>query len=470
MVTEQRIGWSALLSGNNGMRSLALAGGVALHAINVYVATTILPSVVAEIGGLDYYAWNTTLFIVASIIGSVLSAKLLAGLGPRGAYGVAAGLFGLGTFVCALAPSMPVLLLGRFVQGLGGGLLFALAYAMIRLVFTQTLWPRAMAIVSGMWGVATLAGPAIGGTFAELGSWRMAFWAVLPATAVFTALAIAILPGRNSDTSERPGLAMPQLGLLVLAVFAVSLGSVNPKLVWNTAGVAAALFLVAILIRIEGRAKTRLLPRDAFSPATQLCMLFVTISVLAITVTTSEMFIPLFLQVLHGQTPLVAGYLTVIMSAGWTMGSIMSSGRQGRRAEKAVRMAPFVALAGMALLALLMPRGSQGEWVMLAALSAAFALVGAGVGISWPHLLTRILQAAPSDEQDLASASITTVQLFATALGSALAGMVVNLAGLTDPGGVAGTQSSAFWLFAVFALMPLIGVVSAARSVGKLTR
>lgn len=199
-------------------------------------------------------------------------------------------------------------------------------------------------------------------------------------------------------------------------------------------------------------------------------MLFVTISVLAITVTTSEMFIPLFLQVLHGQTPLVAGYLTVIMSAGWTMGSIMSSGRQGRRAEKAVRMAPFVAFAGMALLALLMPRGSQGEWVMLAALSAAFALVGAGVGISWPHVLTRILQAAPSDEQDLASASITTVQLFATASGSALAGMVVNLAGLTDPGGEAGTRSAAFWLFAVFALMPLIGVVSAARSVGKLTR
>lgn len=255
VVTEQRIGWSALLSGNNGMRSLALAGGVALHAINVYVATTILPSVVAEIGGLDYYAWNTTLFIVASIIGSVLSAKLLAGLGPRGAYGVAAGLFGLGTFVCALAPSMPVLLLGRFVQGLGGGLLFALAYAMIRLVFTQTLWPRAMAIVSGMWGVATLAGPAIGGTFAELGSWRMAFWAVLPATALFAALALAILPGKSPGTGEGPRLAMPQLALLVLAVFAVSLGSINPKLAWNIASIAAALFLVAILVLIEGEGR-----------------------------------------------------------------------------------------------------------------------------------------------------------------------------------------------------------------------
>ncbi|BCQ62129.1 hypothetical protein PBOI14_38790 [Pseudomonas sp. Boi14] len=76
-------GWSALLLGKNGLRSAALAGGVALHAINVYLVTTLLPSVVKDIGGLDYYAWNTTLFVVASIIGSVLSTRALALLGPK---------------------------------------------------------------------------------------------------------------------------------------------------------------------------------------------------------------------------------------------------------------------------------------------------------------------------------------------------------------------------------------------------
>lgn len=466
-MTNRRIGWSALLSGGNGVRSLALAGGVALHAINVFVATTILPSVVADIGGLDYYAWNTTLFIVASIIGSVLSAKLLGLVGPRVAYAVAAGLFGLGTLICAVAPGMPVLLAGRFVQGLGGGFLFALAYSMIRLVFAEALWPRAMAIVSAMWGVATLAGPAIGGTFAELGSWRAAFWTMLPATVLFAGLAFAILPRKSPDTDEQSALALPQLGLLVLAVFVVSVGSVSPLLVWNIAGIAAALVLVAVLILVESRAQIRLLPRGAFSLAAPICMLFLTMSLLAITVTTSEMFIPLFLQVLHAQTPLLAGYLSVITSIGWTLGSILSSGNQGRRAEKAVRLAPMLTLAGMVLLAVLMPPASQGEWQVLAPLSVAFLLVGGGVGISWPHLLTRILLAAPRNEQDLASAAITTVQLFATALGAALAGMVVNLAGLTEPGGVPGTQSAAFWLFAVFALAPLIGIVTAARSLQK---
>ena len=169
-------GWAALLLGKNGLRSLALAGGVALHAINVYLVTTILPSVVKDIGGLDYYAWNTTLFVVASIIGSVLSARCLTGLGPRVAYAVAGLVFALGCGLCSLAPDMGVLILGRTVQGLGGGLLFALPYSMIRLVFDQALWPRAMALISGMWGAATLIGPAVGGVFAEYDAWRAAFW------------------------------------------------------------------------------------------------------------------------------------------------------------------------------------------------------------------------------------------------------------------------------------------------------
>lgn len=464
-MTDQRIGWGALLSGMNGIRSLALAGGVALHAINVYVATTILPSVVADIGGLDYYAWSTTLFVVASIIGSALSAKLLQAAGPRGAYGVAALVFGFGTFICAIAPDMPVLLVGRFVQGLGGGLLFALAYAMIRLVFAEALWPRAMAIISGMWGVATLTGPAIGGTFAELGAWRAAFWSVMPVIALFAVLALAVLPKKSRDRNEKSSLAFGQLVLLVLAVLAVSFGSVRPELIWNIAGIALALVLLGILIAIESRSRQRLLPRRTVRLTSPLGMLLVTISMLAITVTASEIFIPLFLQVLHAQTPLVAGYLAVVMSAGWTIGSIGCSGAQGLSVGRAIILAPVLSLAGMILLAMIFPVQSRGDWLSLGVICLAFAIVGLGVGIGWPHLLTRILQVAPKDEQDLASTSITTIQLFATAFGAALAGMVVNLAGLTQPGGVAGTASAAFWLFAAFALAPAIGLVSAARSV-----
>lgn len=125
-MNNQDNSWKALLSGSNGIKAIALAGGVGLHAINVFLATTILPSVVKDIGGLEFFSWNTTLFVTASIIGSVLSARLLSKKGPRNAYQFSIIIFSLGTLFCALAYSMPIMLIGRFIQGLGGGFLFAL--------------------------------------------------------------------------------------------------------------------------------------------------------------------------------------------------------------------------------------------------------------------------------------------------------------------------------------------------------
>jgi len=89
--------------------------------------------------------------------------------------------------------------------------------------------------------------------------------------------------------------------------------------------------------------------------------------------------------------------------------------------------------------------------------------VGLGIGFTWPHLVTQVFALEPAAEHDLAAAGITTVQLSAAALGAALAGMVANLAGLSHPGGIAGASSAAAWLFGLFALAPLAGVLTALR-------
>lgn len=464
-INPPKSGWAALLSGRNGVRSLALAGGVVLHAINVYIATTILPSVVRDIGGIDYYAWNTTLFVAASILGSALSARLLSSAGPRSAYVIATLVFVIGTFICAFAPSMQVMLAGRLVQGLGGGFLFALSYAMIRLVFDEALWPRAMALVSGMWGVATLVGPAVGGIFAELGVWRAAFWSLIPAAVLFAVLAVVVLPKRSIDNAERSPLPLAQLVLLTSAVLAVSFGSVSSVLFWNIAGLAAAAVLTTLLIRTESRARHRLLPAGALRLTTALGALYATMSLLAVAVTSGEIFVPLFLQIIHHQSPLIAGYLAALMAAGWTLGSIASAGASGKGITCAILAGPILGMAGMIVLAVLMPSESDGSWLALTPICLALVAIGSGVGVAWPHLLTRVFQVAPAGEQGLAAASITTVQLFATALGAALAGMVANVAGLTNPGGIAGIANAAVWLFGVFAFAPILAVFTAVRVV-----
>lgn len=444
-------GWSALLWGRNGLRSVALAGGVALHAINVYLVTTILPSVVKDIGGLDYYAWNTTLFVVASIIGSVVSAKCLSALGPRLAYSLAGLVFALGCGVCSSAPDMAVLVLGRTIQGLGGGLLFALPYSMIRLVFNQTLWPRAMALISGMWGAATLIGPAVGGVFAQYDAWRAAFWALIPLTLLFMLLAWAMLPGKSVEASPRLVLPWLQLLLLTGVVMAIALGSIKPSPLYNALGLVIGLVLLYAVYRVESSDRHRMLPKHSLSPGSALLPIYLSMSLMVIGMT-SEVFVPYFLQVLHLQTPLVAGYIAALMAAGWTLGALYSSGLALASANRAICCGPVFVVSGLALAAVCVPQ-SGSSLISLTGVSLAMIGVGTGIGLAWPHLLTRVLANVPDSEKDIAGASITTVQLIATAIGAALAGMIANMAGLSAPGGVEGAANAAAWLFGLYAVL-----------------
>lgn len=456
--------WAALLRGSNALRSIALAGGVALHAINVYVVTTILPSVIQDIGGLEYYAWNTTLFVVTSIVGSALSARLIEALGPRAAYLLAVLVFTVGSAACALAPSMPWLLAGRSVQGLGGGILFALSYALIRLVFEPALWSRAMALVSGMWGVATLCGPAIGGIFAQAGHWRLAFWALLPAAAALALIVALKVGGKSASRPARPtSLPWSTLGLLVVSVLAITAASLSTSLGWNLAGIAAGLAIAALIAAVDTRAAKRLLPTGAYRIGSPLGALYALMCLVVAAITT-EIFVPYFLQVIHGMSPLAAGYMTAAMAAGWTLAAMPSSTRSGPAADFLVRLSPAVILAALAALALMTPRTAllQSQ-AGLAVYVLALAGVGFGIGLSWPHLLTRIFNAAPPGEETLTSSSITTVQLYATALTAALADVIANSAGLADPGGVTGAQRAAQWLFGAFALAPAAALLLQAR-------
>ena len=162
-MSDKRTGWGEMLANGNGLKITVFAGGVALQAIEVFIGSALLPSIVRDIGGLELFAWNATVFIVASIAASIFAAIRPFGIGPRGNYLLATIAFGAGSLICGLSPSMEVMLVGRAVQGFGAGLLVAMTYAMIRLVFEPSLWPRAMALISSVWGIATLVGPAIGG-------------------------------------------------------------------------------------------------------------------------------------------------------------------------------------------------------------------------------------------------------------------------------------------------------------------
>ena len=463
MIPNNNSQWRDLFAGRNGAITFALSFGVVIHAVNILMATTILPSVVNDIGGISLYAWNTTLFVAASIIGSVLSARLLSSLGAKGAYLIATLLFFIGSLLCSIAPVMETMLIGRFIQGLGGGILFALSYAMVNIVYDQALWPRAMALISGMWGVATLVGPAVGGVFAQLDAWRYAFGIMLPVMLFYGVYLWFVLP-KNKETSQKnTGKKLPYLQLIILtiAVLLISSGSLSSSLTINLLSIVAVFILIAVLIFCEKRLPVRLLPSNTFKGFSLHALLYITISLLAIGMT-CEVFVPYYLQSLHGQTPLASGYMSALMALGWTVAEVISASWQGAKMRLSIFSGPIIVFAGLLVLAWAIPNPmlQTDNAIMLSIILFGLFFVGYGIGFGWPHLLTRILQAAAEEDKDIAGASITTVQLFATALGSAFAGMIVNLNGFNS-GTAQGLSSSASALFLFLALAPLIAIYTA---------
>ncbi len=146
--------WRQLLGARHLGASTVLAGGVLLYATNEFLTISLLPSAVVDIGGQRFYAWVTTVYLVASVIAATTVHSTLMRLGPRQAYLLGLTVFGAGSLGCALAPSMEVLLAGRTVQGFAGGLLAGLGYAVINTALPNTLWTKASALVSAMWGSA----------------------------------------------------------------------------------------------------------------------------------------------------------------------------------------------------------------------------------------------------------------------------------------------------------------------------
>jgi MFS family permease len=320
-----------------------------------------------------------------------------------------------------------------------------------------------------MWGVATLCGPAVGGLFAQAGHWRWAFWALLPLAAVQALLVAVQLRPAAGVRHERPP-AMPripalQIGLLATSVLVIAASEFLSAMAWQAAGVALGLALGVAATRIDRHAAVRLLPAGAYALRTPMGAIYACVVLLLIG-TTTEIFVPYFLQLLHGHSPLSAGYLTAAMAGGWSAGSLLSSGRSGAGADRMLRAGPVACTLGLAALALLLPapgRFAPGLEMLLAAI--ALAAVGLGVGIGWPHLVTRLMSLAPAGQEGLASASITTVQLYGMAVGAALAGLVANAAGLAEPGGAEGARSAAAWLFASFAFAPALAAWLVARFV-----
>ncbi|MCG5220762.1 MFS transporter [Streptosporangium soli] len=444
--------WRELLGPEHAGAAIVLAIGVLVGAVNIYLASSLLPTVVADIGGTGFYAWSMTIYLVAMVIATMLVSRLLGRWGNVGAYLLGFGVFLVGSLVCAVSPVMPALLAGRAVQGLGAGLLSGLGFAAIRSALPQRLWTRGNALMSAMYGVGNFVGPAIGGLFAQFGAWRPAFVVMAVIAAVCGLLVPRVLP-RGERSDARAPVPVVSLLLVTAATAAVSLAGVLSDAVAMAAGIVVALLLVAGFVAYERRSELRVFPSTTYRPGSPLKWVYLTLALLAFGVAV-ESFVPLFGQRLGGLAPAVAGFFGAAISLGWSATQLVSSSAVKERTIRRLRIIGPLLLAFGFLVQGLLQRQDAPTWLVLVWVPV-LCVAGAGIGLAYPHLAVAVMSSTQDPEEGRrAAAAIATVTSLSIAFGTAVAGVLVNL------GGPSMLDSARYTLFG-FAAICAIGAVTA---------
>ncbi|WP_119301375.1 MFS transporter [Dongia deserti] len=431
--------------------------GIGLHALDVFIIATVMPRVVRDLGGAEYYTWATMLYMVASIIGTAAGNPVRQMLGSRIGYAVAALVFAVGSAACALAPTMALLLVARTIQGLGGGTMIALSMSLISELFPPHLRKRVLALVSAAWGVASLLGPGVGGMFASAGMWRGAFWINVPIVLLFM-LACIRLPKKKA---REKAIRFPylQLALLTAGVAAVAMASQVAQ-VWAQVGLLAlAAVAVALTIRLDQSSDNRMFPSHPLSLARPIGTANWVLSLSSITHSVIGAYLPLSMQILHGVSDEAAGYAITALALSWTIASMMTSHIHGPAAMRSIVIGQalcVIGLGGMALAIADLP------FLVIVALNV---VVGAGLGSSNLHLVEASMRHAPSGEETTTAGAIPTIRSLGIAFGSAGAGVIANKAGLTDALDYQDVARASQWVLSIGALAPLFAMVCAMRFV-----
>jgi len=419
----KQLPWIELLRHGRALYTIILNVGIGLHAVDVFVITTVMPAVVRDLGGIKFYAWAMMLYMVASIVGAASGNVVSAALGARRGYSMAAAIFFVGTLGCAVAPVMAVLLVFRTVQGFGGGLIVAQSMGLVRELYEDSLRTRALATISGIWAVASLLGPLIGGFFGEIGWWRGAFFSTLPLIALFGLLAWRKLPPSEHAASV-PRLPIRRLALLAAGVISVGICGTVDSLALQVLLLVGAAIAVLLTFRLDGAASEPLFPPRPLSLDHTVGVAFWMFFLQSITHSAAGLFMPLALQELHGLGSLAAGYFGAVLALGWTLSSFASAGWTGRAVTAAIGGGPVLAALSLAAI-------SAGIVDMPpVVIAAAMVVTGLGIGMCSLHLTAATLAGTPAAEGRRVASAIPSVRMLGIAFGSALAGLIANLAGL----------------------------------------
>jgi EmrB/QacA subfamily drug resistance transporter len=395
-----------------------------LAAMESTVVATAMPRVVASLGGLEIYSWVFSGFLLTSTVTMPVWGRLADMFGIRRVFLVGLTIFLAGSALSGLAQHMAQLIGFRMLQGLGAGSLMTIGMTIVGELFALERRAKMQGYISGVWGVASLCGPLIGGVLTDHASWRWVFYINLPFGAVAMTLIGAGLRYQSPDgrrpVLDYPGFALFSVGVSALLVGVLEAGRVGS---WTGTDVLGPLVLavaaLAAFVRVEQRAPEPIVPLRLFR--NRMVLAASTTGFLAgMAMFGAISFVPLFLQSVSGMSATAAGVVLIPFVLGWVAMSIVSARLVLRIGYR------IVVAAGMACLTLAFMLLSRWSESLTQAVAMRDALLGGvGMGLTMVPMLIAVQSAVTRPDLGAATSMIQFFRTLGGAVGLSVMGTVM---------------------------------------------
>lgn len=417
-----------LVQVSEARRTLALVGvmtGLFLGAIESTVVSAAMPTIVASLGGLTIYSWVFSAYLLTSTVTVPLWGRLSDLYGRRRLYLFGIALFLLGSVLSGFSRSMPQLVAFRAVQGLGAGALLPIGLTIVGELYPLEERARKQGFLSGVWGVASLVGPILGGSIADHLSWRWVFFLNLP----FGCLAAFIveLALKEAESLKREKASIDYAGAaaltasIALLLLALMLGSKNFQRPLTFGMLLLSFFLLFLFLHLERRAEEPIVPLSLFANK-----IFRSASLsgflAGMAMFGAIVYIPLFVQGVLGTSAVQAGSVLTPFMLGWVTCSIL-----GARLLLRIGSRPTV-LLGTGLLTsgffFLTRMDLHATW---GGVAFNVTIAGAGMGFIMAPLLIAVQNAVPRNVLGIATSASMFFRTIGGAIGVAFMGAVMGI-------------------------------------------
>jgi MFS family permease len=320
-----------------------------------------------------------------------------------------------------------------------------------------------LAAISGVWGIASLLGPLLGGLFAQHGHWRLLFWMFAGQALLFALGALKLVPAQTVKT-QNTRIPVRTLIILGFAIAGYMIASVAGSPVVSGAAIVCATALFVAALRVDAASDVRLFPRAVADIGGNAGRGYAALFAFCAAAIAFAVYGAAILQTLYGLSPLAAGYVIAAEAMGWTAAALIVGEFPQSWDRVCIRVGGTLILLGVASLTQTLDSGSL--WLVL----GSATVLGAGFGTSWAYITRAILEYLPVSERAIGSSAVPAVQMVGNAIGAAGAGMIANALGLASGLTRADASAISFWLFAAAVPVALFGWACAWRLMTPATK